>query len=374
MLFLNLYNFKYGSRKVLFIYSNKIYETKTFEAIAKYNNLNLFFLEIFYFADKEYQNYLSIIKNQNINDYYGEYYSYIYSIICENAIDIVVILGTGYPYSKDFINKLKKRAFVVCYFGDDPEGSYWSSKSWVKYYDISFCGGVYFDKYKKILEKYLEWGAKKSYFIPLGVFKTKYLDKLPNFERKGAIEIIFIGSNPHKRLLRMLLLKLVFGNKLAIYGSGWDYHQPIHFIKKILMFLLHPIFKNIKKINSDEELIQIYRNAKIGINLHLSFGPSNLRSYELPINGVMEIADNSKGFCELYELNKEIVCCDNIFEIIKKTKFYLSHDAERIKIAKAGYYKTQQNYLTECCFKKIVDIIYSDEEYIKRIKFIKMRE
>lgn len=365
MLNIKLHHFKHGKNKVLFIY-NCLNDQKSYESIAKYNNLDLYFLELLDPTLKDYYAFLSVIKKETIDEYYNSYYEYIYNLVINKKINLIVIFATGYPYSEKFLSTLKKLAFVVSYFADDPEGSFYTSKHWVKYYDIAFCGGIYFNKYKKISEKYIEFGAKESYFIPLGVYKNKYIPVPVDFKNRNNL-IVFIGSNTIKRFFRIFILKLIYRNKLIIYGYNWNYREAMHPIKKIVMFMLYPIFKNSKKINSNEELIKIYRNTKIGINLHLSYGPSNTRSYELPINGVMEIADNPKGFSELYELDKEIICCDNIFQMIKKINYYLKHDDERIKIAKAGYKKTKQNYLIEYVFKKMFDIIYNNDQYKKRM-------
>lgn len=363
---IKLTNYTFGKTNVLFIYNNTGMDSPSYKQIAKYNKLNAYFLEIYDPSIKTYSDYLSLAKSKNINIYLTEYYKYILDLIKIKDIKIVLILCAGYPYTKEFIENLKKKSFVAAYFADDPEGSFKTSKYWVKYYDVAFCGGVYYNSKQKITQKYIEFGAKEAHFIPLGVRFDKYNKTKINLKNR-EIPIIFIGSNPIKRLLRMILLKIIFKGKLHIYGSFWNYHEKMNPLKKIIMFFLYPLFKNAKKIETNDELINIYQNAKIGINLHLSYGPSNIRSYELPINGVMQIADNSKGFSELYNLNKEIVCCDNVFQMIKKINYYLKHDDERIKIAKAGYEKTKNKYLVEETYKNLFNIVYNNKNYKKKI-------
>ena len=100
------------------------------------------------------------------------------------------------------------------------------------------------------------------------------------------------------------------------------------------------------------QFVATYQRTKIGINMHMSYGPSNLRMWQLPINGVMQITDNPKGTEELFELNKEIVCYENgdMDEAIDKIKYYLDHNDERIAIARAGYERALRDYSYEKCF------------------------
>jgi spore maturation protein CgeB len=80
--------------------------------------------------------------------------------------------------------------------------------------------------------------------------------------------------------------------------------------------------------------------------MHMSYGPSNLRMWELPINGAMQITDNPKGTSKLFDLDKEIVCFDNgkIDQAIDLIDYYLANDAERVEIARQGYNKVKSRY------------------------------
>jgi spore maturation protein CgeB len=120
-------------------------------------------------------------------------------------------------------------------------------------------------------------------------------------------------------------------------------------------FLPLPIVQRI----SDAELKDVYKRSKIGFNKHLSYGPSNARSYELCLNGVLQVADNAAGYGTLYEVGRDIVCYKNIGEAIKKIDYFLRHDHEREAIAASGYRKARSEYTYEKIMEKHLRYILS---------------
>ena len=88
----------------------------------------------------------------------------------------------------------------------------------------------------------------------------------------------------------------------------------------------------------------LLQRTKIGINIHNSTGPINLRTYYLPANGVMQICDNKSYLGKVFELNKEVVGFDTIDEAIELCHYYLMHDDERRKIAAAGWERVLLDY------------------------------
>jgi spore maturation protein CgeB len=69
----------------------------------------------------------------------------------------------------------------------------------------------------------------------------------------------------------------------------------------------------------------------------------------------LQITDNPKGYNELYDVGKEIVCYKNMNDAIKKINYYLKNDKERESIAKAGYKKAIKEYTYEKIIMKHVD-------------------
>jgi spore maturation protein CgeB len=93
-----------------------------------------------------------------------------------------------------------------------------------------------------------------------------------------------------------------------------------------------------------EGLVSLYNRSKIGINMHLSFGPVNLRMYELPANGVMQICDCPQGLNDVFDVGKEVIGYSSMKEAIELIHYYLEHDNERKQIAQAGFRRVMKDY------------------------------
>lgn len=106
-----------------------------------------------------------------------------------------------------------------------------------------------------------------------------------------------------------------------------------------------------------DELVPLYQRCKIGINIHLSFGPSNRRTHQLPANGVMQICDCPEGLHQVFEIDKEVVVYHSIEEAIELIRYYLRHDDERKKVAAAGFKRTMKDYIRTTTFSQTMDKI-----------------
>jgi len=253
----------------------------------------------------------------------------------------VFIVNYYNVYHPEFIKSLTG-IYTVIASGDDPESSDSCSKPYVRFFDHSFAWGVNFDSATRITEKFLEWGAKRADWWPYGVREDMYNPRLTEediLKKERDIDLVFVGG-PYSKVDRLLKIEKAFP-QMKIYGHGWHWRTFIRSRNKIATLLAG--FWRVKNISNDE-LISIYQRSKIGINIHLSFGPSNLRTYQLPANGVMEICDCKDGLSQVYGIDKEVIAYNSIDEAIELIKYYLEHDEERKKIAVAGFRKTLRNY------------------------------
>jgi spore maturation protein CgeB len=240
---------------------------------------------------------------------------------------------------------------------DDPEGSDVYSKPIVRYYDKCICSGVFYDSRKTIAEMYRRWGAKEVCFLPVFIDPQHYDTEDINYSKKD-IDIVHIGSFNWKRWIFLHRLHRHFGKKIRLYSryDPRDLQNVFGIIYRLLNFFLPlPIVQRI----SDAELKDVYKRSKIGFNKHLSYGPSNARSYELCLNGVLQVADNAAGYGTLYEVGRDIVCYKNIGEAIKKIDYFLRHDHEREAIAASGYRKARSEYTYEKIMEKHLRYILS---------------
>jgi len=367
-------NFDYGNLNVLIHSYNDLAKDINLSKVAQYNNINLFSIvnlrntifknTIFYNMEWSEEN----IEKYNNHSIIASLYKKIESIVIQEKIKILIWLGDPGILSEDFLNRIKRYCYVSFWTFDDPVNSEKIVKHCAKYYYFGFTATVNWDKNVKTSEVFKKWGCPNANFIPMGVFEGKYKET-SNFDKR-KYDLIFIGSVFRKRLIFMFKLKKYFGNRMLIFGGGWN-GENSKWYKKIILLILKWYY-NVPKIDkiSNDELIYYYQNSKIGINTHMTVGgPSAMRTYELPANGVMQICDSENGLKEIFEIGKEVASFKNndAKDAIKKIEYYLENESERITIAKAGYEKTHNQYMVWHSFEKILKLIKKDEKFSRYI-------
>lgn len=355
-----------GNRRVA-IFSKRTFggifdDPENILSIAKFCNIEVHIFETNdhrFYNFSSYENHLVLnvdVKIKNV-------YSYITNYIKNNKIEACLFLGSGFPWTGEFLKDLKKYSYAACYFSDDPEGSENTSRYYVKNFHYAFCGGVYFDEKNTVEDKYRQWGARKAMFIPLGANLSKYKNPINDLkERKN--DLVYVGGCYFPKVIRMFWLKRHFGDRMLMYGRGWNSSNSR--IKTLILRFLKFVYRVpfIEELPKNK-LVELYQNTKIGFNIHMSYGPSNQRLYELPINGVMQLCDCKKGLSRIYKIGEEVVSYDNISDAIKKIEYYLHNDEERRKIAQSGYKKAIEHYKSEDCFLRIFNEIFKDVKDFK---------
>ncbi len=334
------------------------------QKIAEYNNIEI---HLFDTDDERFFKFGSVADHKLLDEdaCIIRRYSFIIEYLKINNVSICIFFSSGFAWTKKFLDRLKEITYTACWFADDPEGSDYTSKPYVKNYMYSFCGGIYFNSYEKIADKYIEWGARKSKFIPLGALpsKCRFDNKIVKHEDR-KIEIVYVGGCYFPKVFRMFKLKKHFGDRMKIYGRGWNESESL--VKTLILKFIKFIYQipQIEELPKDE-FVELYQNTKVGFNMHMSHGPSNQRLYELPANGVLQVCDCEKGLLEIFNINEEVIAYKNISDAIKKIEYYLNNDNERIVISKAGYQKILKYFRTEMSFGKIIKEIKKDEYYKK---------
>ena len=285
----------------------------------------------------------------------------------------VFIVNYENVYHPEFIKTLKnKHIYTVIVSGDDPEGSDHCSKPYVHAFDHSFAWGVNFDKDTRVTEKFVQWGARRTDWWPHGVSPDMYNPSLTEediYNGERDIDLLFVGGFWIQKLERLAKIKRTFP-QVKVYGRGWNWkaflasprsYQKMYgswewrtfsgSIKALLLGLWR-----VKELPMDE-LVPLYQRCKIGINLHLSFGPINTRMYQLPANGVMQICDCPEGLGQVFKIGKEVVAYHSTEEAIELIRYYLEHDDGRKKVAAAGFKRTMKDYKRLNTFSQAIDKI-----------------
>jgi spore maturation protein CgeB len=254
----------------------------------------------------------------------------------------VLLVNYDTLYHPDFLASLRGQMYRVLCSGDDPDASESCSKPYVSSFDHCFAWGVRFDEKSTVAEKFLEWGAKRADWWPHGVRPDACDPALTEDgirRRPRRVDLLYIGSAWSKED-RLIRIRKHFGRRFKAHGN-WGKLFP----------LKHGMW--VRPVPMDQ-LVRPYRNAKIGINIHLTLGPCNMRLYELPANGVMQICDCADGLEQVFEMGREVIAYRSIEEAIEKIEYYLAHEDERIEIAVNGFRRVMKDYTRLKTFARTV--------------------
>jgi len=239
------------------------------------------------------------------------------------------ICFNGANIHPEFVANLDCITVYGCF--DDPESSEKLSKPVATAFDLAMVGNI------AELDTYRSWGVKNIHWWPLGFRYDDYDSSLTEqniLEAKRNVDVTLLCERTTRyRKKRVEQFVSAFPNG-AYFGRGW----PSGFLP-------------------EEQRIPLLQQSRIGINIHNSTGPINFRTFYLPANGVMQICDNKSYFGKIFELGVEAVGYDSIDEAIELTRYYIEHDADRRRIAVAGWKRTLTDYNEVSCFQIVVDAI-----------------
>ena len=100
----------------------------------------------------------------------------------------------------------------------------------------------------------------------------------------------------------------------------------------------YPLVKNnIMGSAYGEDMVKILGQSKIALNIHDPSVPygGNMRLFEIPATKSLQIADKCPK--DWFKDGDEIVLYKNNYNLLKKVKYYLNNDQERIRISNNGY-------------------------------------
>jgi len=241
----------------------------------------------------------------------------------------VLINFNGANIHPEWLKDLNTFNVYVCF--DDPESSHILSEHTAKYFDFSFTGNA------ACIQLYQSWGIKNCDFLPLGCHPWEYdhqmsVDRIINKERSN--DLVFLGERTSPwRQNRLDKVQKAFPEAI-LRGKGWQ-----------------------KGFLPDDKKIPTLVDTKIGLNIHNSVGPVNLRTYSLPANGVMQVADNKHRLGSLFKLNEEVVGYDTIEEGIELINYYIAHDNKRKELAAAGYEKVMRSFTPDKQWQHLVNTV-----------------
>jgi len=255
----------------------------------------------------------------------------LYEALAEKASNCHCMINLhGANLHPEFVSQLP--TFNVFISNDDPESSDILSKPCAPAYDYCFTGNI------ACVQLYHSWGIKDVDFLPLGFFEEDHDPTLTEEDILGGdrhTDIAFVGecfSSWRSNRLDRIASAFPKGH---YYGRGW----PNGYI-------------------SMKRLLSLYRDLKVGFNIHNSVGPVNRRTYALPANGVMQICDNRCRLGHLFKLSEEVIGVDSVDDMVEAARYYLAHDDERRRIAAAGWKRAINDYSELAVWKNLLGTIH----------------
>ena len=258
-------------------------------------------------------------------------YADLRALIARERVDAVVVDNCP-PYHPEFLRTLS--IHKVLRTADGPMAAYDRDFAYIHAYDQVLYHTPAYSRDLAMRDKLLYCGAKDCALWPLGLFEAGHdpsLDEEEVFAQKRDIDIIFVGAIHPNKMPLLAKVKKAFPGRFVLRGDSS--------LKRNLYFNAKYGFPGWVTPIPFSQYVPLYKRAKIGINVHNrgKYTVGGYRLFELPANGVMQISDGGEYLSTFFEPGKEIVAYDSADDLVEKIRFFLAHDAERVKIARAGY-------------------------------------
>ena len=280
------------------------------------------------------------------NYFFEKSYKNVDQLILKRARELKpdLIFATKAKYiSLPVVDELRTIAPTANWYVD--QMSNWTTiKNVVDHYDYLFN----YDRY--VIDLLRSKGHKNAYHLPW----AGYLEKTAKWPEKKDYKynIIFIGSYHPTIFPRESSFDGLKELGLNIWGNGSWRDTP-----------LRDCYQGV--IEHQQELVQkVYQESKIAIYLDSIYDTVGtgvtLRPFEITAGGSMMLGQvYRQELPELFEAGKEFISFVGTNKLKAKAEYYLSHEEERKKIARAGFERTRSEHTYIDRIKKVLDIINS---------------
>ena len=138
--------------------------------------------------------------------------------------------------------------------------------------------------------------------------------------------------------------------KVTLYNSEDDHSKLENIICK-------------PESNYELETPIIYFSSKINLNITLRSIRTGLplRVFDIMGVGGFLMSNYQQEFEELYTPGKDVVLYSSMDELIDKTKFYLTHERERLTIAMNGYKRTISEHTMKIRAAQMLNTVFGDK-------------
>jgi spore maturation protein CgeB len=259
-------------------------------------------------------------------------------LVKDEGVDAVVVCDAP-PFHPDFLRELP--IYKVLYSHDDPESTYARNIPYLHVYNHVFYVTPAYTDAMDMAEKMKDCGMINADLVPNGTLSFDYDPKQTKeslFRKKRDIDILFVGAFYRPKVEVMARLKKTFGERFQWYGYAALKHNLYMTVRYRTPFHVRPV--------SFAERVVLHQRARIGINAHNGYTVPNLgnqRLFYVPANGAMLLTDGARHFSQFYGPN-EAVPYQGLDDMIRKIRYYLDHEDERLAIAQAGHDRVMRDY------------------------------
>lgn len=223
------------------------------------------------------------------------------------------------------LKRLRKIGKVANYYPETFD--HWNRiKSIASYYDY------FFNYDSEVVRRLKETGYHHAHYLPFSA-EMNPETTWPDFSQR-KYNISFIGSfMPVRYAQRETILSQVQDLGLNIWGN-----------KAWLDTGLKDFYRGRP---SDEEMLEIYRQSKIVINIDLMLGVEgtgvNLRPFEVTSCGALLLNhDDRQDIFNLFGDGKEFISFKGPEDVRQKAEYFLNHPRDLEAVAKAGFERTKK--------------------------------
>jgi hypothetical protein len=269
--------------------------------------------------------------------------------------DLVVMSTYNFVHPEVLHRELRKPIKILGFI-DDPYMTYLRGIPFLWAFDGAFYISPSYDERSLFHEALERWGCPSHTWWPMVPFPFERPEPSARFFSQRDLDMIYVGSPTRAKVGRLICLKKYFADRLSVYGR-WPFKGYFGFMRGLIG---QPVYPYRVRSLATTVRTQLYLRTKIGLNMHVSDRPmetGNMRMYEVPAHGLMMLCDKAgrDAHAQIFAPDKEAVYYDSVEDAIEKAEYYLSHDNERLAIARAGYERFWKDYEWESNLKRFLD-------------------
>jgi hypothetical protein len=235
------------------------------------------------------------------------------------------------------------------------------------YRDADIADACWGENEAEWMQGFVQASGKQYVTIPLAANK-KFHFPVPA-TKKYACDIAFLGAMmPLKRIIfERLLIPLTKKYHVRIYGPGWTLKDKALKSAAMLARKLGAerigawLTKQRISVPVNEEN-QLYSSAKVSVNIH-ERGPEtknhvflNERGFKIPACGGFEVCDRNLALRRYFTEDEVVMAEDDGEDWFRKIAYYLTHDAERERIRKAGAARALRDHTYHERAKRVLEL------------------